>query len=209
MTAKKKVGKKRKGRKPPTNVTLIRNIVLVAAAIVVLLAFAYVMTQPVDPPPDTAPTADNELATPEPPPRNDRTNEEIVAEAQRLFNTGSTLLRQYAIHDENLWRTVDLMGRAKGQLSLVPPESWPAFAAEIDSKMGEAEGLLDQQFRRIKLVYIQEKAAGNLDRALEELDRLQRIFPDKTNERFLFARKQKQILDRQMRGKKGGSVFGN
>lgn len=210
ITAKKKDGKKRKGRKGPTNLPLIRNIVLVATAVIVLLSFAYALTQPVKVVDPTGGGAISEPeATPAPPPRNDRTDQEIVQEAQRLFNIGSTYLRQYQIADENLWTSVDFIRRSKAQLTLVPHESWPGFSGELDRKIGKAEGLLDQQFRRIKLSYIREKSAGNLDRALAEMERLQRIFPDKADERYLFARKQKQVLNRMMSGKKGTSVFGN
>jgi hypothetical protein len=91
----------------------------------------------------------------------------------------------------------------------VPPESWPAFAGEMDRKLAEAEGLLDAEFRRIKLSYVREKSAGNYDRALAEMERLQRIFPDKDDARHQFARKQKTVLNRLMSGKKDSGVFGN
>lgn len=207
---KKKKGKKKgKGGTPP-NLPLIRNAVLIGAGVVVLLSFAYALTGDGDKP-APKPQASAETAAPEPeplPPRNDRTDQEIIAEAQRLFGIGSTYLREYQIADENLWTSVDYMKQAKNQLRLVPAENWPAFAAELDRKIAEAEGLLDQEFRRIKLSYVREKSAGNYDRAYEEMDRLQRIFPDKEDERFQFGRKQKKVLDRLMRGKKGGGVFG-
>ncbi|MCO4768759.1 MAG: FHA domain-containing protein [Deltaproteobacteria bacterium] len=213
ITAKKRKKKGRgkgKGKKAPPNLPLIRNVVLVGAAVVILLSFAYALTQPSTAP--VAPGPGTTTPTPEEiilPPRNDRTDQEIIAEAQRLFGIGSTYLREYQIADENLWTSVEFMKRSKGQLGLVPPENWPAFASEMDRKIAEAEGLLDQEFRRLKLAYVREKSAGNYDRALEEMERLQRIFPDKEDERYQFGRKQKKVLDKLMRGKKGGSVFGN
>jgi len=212
ITASKKKGrsraKKTKGKaKGPANLPLIRNVVLVGSAVIVLLAFAYALTKPEA---NDTKTIATPTAAPPPvlPPRNDRTDQEIAQEAQRLFGIGSTYLREYQIADENLWTAVDFMRRSKGQLALVPPESWPAVAADLDTKIAEAEGLLDQEFRRIKLSYVREKSAGNLDRALEEMERLLRIFPDRDDERHQFARKQKKVLNRMMSGKKGGSVFG-
>ena len=206
---KKRKGGKKKGKGAPPNLTLIRNVVLIGAAVVVLLSFAYALTGD-EKKPAPKPQASAEAAPePEPlPPRNDRTDQEIIAEAQRLFGIGTTYLREYQIADENLWTSVDYMKQAKNQLRLVPAANWPAFAAELDRKIAEAEGLLDQEFRRIKLSYVREKSAGNYDRAYEEMERLQRIFPDKEDERFQFGRKQKKVLDRLMRGKKGGGVFG-
>ncbi len=214
MSAKKK-RKKGKGRTgPPSNLPMIRNIVLAGAGIVILLSFAYALTQPG--------SSGTEPATPEPTPevddglagcaeieRNSRTDQEVVAEAQRLFGIGSTYLREYQIADENLWTSVDFMRKSKCELALVPPEKWPAFSSEMDRKMSEAEGRLDQEFRSLKLAYVQHKSAGDYDRALEDMERLQRVFPDREDERHQFARKQKKVLSRLMSGKKGGGVFGD
>ena len=214
MSAKKK-RKKGKGRKgAPSNLPMIRNIVLAGAGIVVLLSFAFALTQPgsggTEPKtPEPTPEVDDGLAGCVEIQRNSRTDQEIVAEAQRLFGIGSTYLREYQIADENLWTSVDFMRKSKCELALVPPEKWPAFSSEMDRKMSEAEGLLDQEFRSLKLAYVQHKSAGDYDRALEDMERLQRVFPDREDERHQFARKQKKVLSRLMSGKKGGGVFGN
>jgi len=199
--------KRKKKSKSAPNLPLIRNVVLVAAAIIVLLAFAYALTQPGDdgPEPPTA-SVETETAAPLPvkPADDPRTDEEIIREAQKLFGTGSTYLREYRIADENLWTAKEYMERAQTELYYVPSEKWPPFAPEIEAKLADTEGLLDQEFRRLKLAYVREKSAGNYERAMEELERLQRIFPSKDDQRHLFARKQKKALNKLMSG--GGST---
>ena len=204
--------RKKKGKQSP-NLPLIRNVVLVAAAIIVLLAFAFALTQPTDTSAkNDLPTAtDVPDETPAPivkSPDDPRTDEEIVQEGQKLYGTGSTYLREYRIADENLWTAKEYMERARDELRIVPSEKWPPFAVEIDQKLAETEGLLDQEFRRLKLAYVREKSAGNYDRAMEELERLQRIFPSKEDERHQFARKQKKALNNLMNGGGGSGIFG-
>ena len=207
---RKKGGKSKGGSKGKNgdgpNLPLIRNVVLVATAVVVLLSFAYTLTQPSgNDAKKPAPKAETEEVVEEvlpPTARNDRTDQEILAEAQRLFNIGSTYLREYQIADENLWSSVQYMKRAKAELMLVPTESWPPFAAELDRKTAEAEGMLDQEFRRIKLGYVREKSAGNYRRAMEEIERMMRVFPERDDERNDFARREKQRLERLIRGDK-------
>ena len=201
--------KRKKKSKAAPNLPLIRNVVLVAAAIIVLLAFAYALTQPGEDGGGTEPptaSVETETAAPLPvkPADDPRTDEEIIREAQKLFGTGSTYLREYRIADENLWTAKEYMERARTELYYVPSEKWPPFAPEIESKLADTEGLLDQEFRRLKLAYVREKSAGNYERAMEELERLQRIFPSKDDQRHLFARKQKKALNKLMSG--GGST---
>ncbi len=204
--------KRRKKKGGPANLPLIRNVVLVAAAIIVLLAFAYALTQPGARGGPEIPTQTVEAETPEPhPPKPDddpRTDEEILREAQKLFGTGATYLREHRIADENLWTAKEYMERARTELYYVPSEKWPPFAPEIEQKLAETEGLLDQEFRRLKLAYVREKSAGDYERAMEELERLQRVFPSKDDQRHLFARKQKQALNKLMSGGGETSYFG-
>ena len=203
--------RKRKG-KSAANLPLIRNVVLAAAAIIVLLAFAYALTQPGGGGGTEPPTEMVEVETPPTipvkPADDPRTDEEIIREGQKLFGTGSTYLREYRIADENLWTAKEYMERAQTELYYVPSEKWPPFAPEIEQKLAETEGLLDQEFRRLKLAYVREKSAGNYERAMEELERLQRVFPSKDDQRHLFARKQKKALNKLMSGGGSTSYFG-
>ena len=205
--------RKRKGKQGP-NLPLIRNVVLVAAAIIVLLAFAKALTDnsgssstKKEPPTASAPPEPTPAVVVKDP-SDPRTDEEIVREAQKLYGTGSTYLREYRIADENLWTAKEYMERARDELAIVPSEKWPPFAGEIEQKLAETEGLLDQEFRRLKLAYVREKSAGNYSRALEELERMQRIFPNRDDERHQFSRKQKKVLNKLMSGGGGGGIFG-
>jgi tetratricopeptide (TPR) repeat protein len=210
---KKKGGPSNKGGKP--NIQLIRNVIVGVAAVMLLLMLTSVVSKKSTPkkkPGGAAGAAAAGEATPAPAVpkalRGNRTDDEILREAERLYGTGSTYLREYQIADESLWTAVDFFHKAQAEMALVDPSKWPGFAREIDPKIAEAQGLLEQEFKDSKINYVREKQSGRYAEAIAEMERVMRMFPDRNDARHKFARDQIKIVRHLMEGGKSKFGFG-
>jgi hypothetical protein len=205
------------------NIQQVRNIVLAVSAVLVLLSLAWALGNRGGTPakkstvatssgqkatPDGAkggsatPAADKAVPVVPTSDRRNRTDEEILAEARRLFGVGSRYYGEYQVADENLWTAREYFLKSKAELLLIPAEQRPEYTAELDRKLGHVDELLENEFRRIRLAFVREFQAGNYDRALEELERIQRTFPEKTDERNDYARKREREVRAKMAGGK-------
>jgi hypothetical protein len=206
---KKPGGEAKGGPGKPVNVQLVRNIVVGLAAVMVLMMLTTFVIEKSSSGDDTG----NELpeaATPPPETivtstRGDRTDEEIVRDAESAFQTASTYLRQHRIADENLSISIENYRQSKAELAIVDPAKWPGWTSEIDPQLEEAEGLLDQKWKDAKLNYIRFYQSSDYDRALQELERILRLVPDKNDSRNDYARTRiRAVRDIMSGGKKKG-----
>ncbi len=198
------------GGSQPLNIQLIRNVVVGLAAVMVLLMItsAIINRSPstnggVKTPVPTVPPG----GTPTPAPdgdaaRRDRTDEEIIRDAESAFQTATTYLRQHRIADENLSISIENFRQARAELGLVDMARWPAWTADIDPKTAEAEGLLDQKFKEAKLAYVRSYQSADYERALQELERILRLVPDKNDSRNDYARTRIRTIREIMSGGK-------
>lgn len=214
VSARKK-RKKGKAGKQPLNIQMVRNIVVAFAALMVLLMLVSFVIGKTGKPPkgtgeqgsgqtDAAPQDGGTAAGPAVS-RRDRTDEEIIRDAESAYGTAQTYLRQHRIADENLWIALTNFRQARAELALVDPDFWPAWTADIDPKVAEAEGLLDQKFKDTKLAYIRLYQSNDYERALQELERILRLVPDKNDSRNEYARERiRKLRDIMAGGKKKG-----
>jgi hypothetical protein len=210
---RRKKGKAGGPGKQPLNIQMVRNIVVGLAAVMVLLMItSFIINRSgtsgagsgeglplptVEPgtPAEVLPAAGAST-------RKDRTDEEIVRDAESAFQTATTYLRQHRIADENLSVSIENFRQARSELSLVDESRWPAWAADIDPKMAEAEGKLDQKFKEAKLAYVRAYQSNDFERGLQELERILRLVPEKTDSRNDYARTRIRTLREMMSGGK-------
>ena len=207
---RRKKGKGGGGGKQPLNIQLVRNVVVGLAAVMVLLMITSFII-------NRGPTTTNGGGTPQPtiqpgtptPPgpaadadRKDRTDEEIIRDAESAFQTATTYLRQHRIADENLSVAIENFQQARSELSLVDASRWPAWTADIDPQLDEAERKLDQKFKDAKLAYVRAYQSADYDVALQELERIIRLIPDKKDSRNDYARTRIRTIREIMSGGK-------
>ena len=144
------------------NSQLIRNLAIAGGAVLVLLLIAVAVGTRVlskaggqriaDPAPGTsAPPVEEGPPLVE---RGDRSNEDIIRQAQEDYQRGQVYFREAAVGDENLWESIRFYQRAEAELGLVDSALWPPFAREIAPKIQRAQGQLDQEYRRIKMSFV-------------------------------------------------------
>ncbi|MBN95445.1 MAG: hypothetical protein CL928_15495 [Deltaproteobacteria bacterium] len=193
-----------RARKPP-NIQLVRNIVLGMAALVGLIlvsfvALSRVMTDPPNQPTETGTTEDRdrlpEVSV------DGRTPEEIVRDAEVAYNKAVTFMRESQVADGNLWLAISKFKEAKAELLLVEPSLWPPFAREINPGIQKAEGLSDEEFTKAKLKHAHYRQSGDYEMAMEEMNRVTRMIPDREDDRNQYARRQKKALRALMAGTK-------
>jgi len=131
--------------------------------------------------------------------RGERSNEEILRQAQGDFQRGQVYFREAAIGDENLWESIRFYQRAQAELSLVAPELWPPFAREIEPQVQRAQGMLDKEYRRIKMSFVGRYQSNDWARANEDLELLMRIIPDSKDPRYMWAKKNKAKVKKRLR----------
>jgi hypothetical protein len=202
--------KKPRGGKAPPNIQLIRNVVVALAAVMILLSVISVVLKKTE-------SAKKVVATPtpvtEPDPfeglpkvdRGDRLDSEILASAEKAWGTGRTYLREYQIADENLWMSITFFKRCKAELLLLDASLWPSWTSELDARIGEAEGNLDQEYRHVKLNFVKFYQSGDYEQADRAIDRALRMIPDREDERHQYMRnQQKRIRNLKSGGKSPG-----
>ena len=200
--------KKPKGKAPP-NIQLIRNVVVALASVMVLLSIVSVVISRTKPKvvPVATPTPEVVDDPYEGLPkvgRGDRLDSEVLSAAEKAWGTGRTYLREYQIADENLWMSITFYKRCKAELLLLDASLWPSWTRELDTKIGEAEGLLDQEYRHVKLNFVKFYQSGDYEQADRAIERAIRMIPDREDERHQYMRnQQKRIRNLKSGGKKG------
>lgn len=220
-SVRKPKGEKRRAAEQAARLRQIRNIVLVAMGLVLLICVSYLVATPKKTKKRSGSTSvaaakeaaekgtGSVTATPAVPAaaavvidRGARSDDELLTEGERLYNIGATYLREYRFDDGNLDLSISYFEKSRGHFALVDAARWPQVANEIDARVQEARGLLDQEFRKAKINYVREKQSGRYDQAMSELERILRLFPDKDDERHQFAKKQQSDLRSLMAGGK-------
>ncbi len=204
---RRKKGKGGKGGKgSPPNLQLIRNVVVGLAAVMVLLSVTSVaMKRTRSKPPAPTPTpvvAEDPNAGLPIVEAGGRLSHEILKDAEKAWGTCGTYLREYQIADENLWTAIQSCKRAKAELLLVDAASRPPWAAQLDARVEEAEGLLDQEYRHAKLNFVKFYQSGDYGGAEKEINRVIRMIPDRDDERHQYMRNQAKRIRNLKSGKK-------
>ena len=220
--------RRKKAKAQNANLRLIRNGALAMMGVVVLVCLVYVVIVKTAPKPTRGlPPATSvqgragqgdrtgQPGDPDAPKvskdpvidRGTRTDEELLVEAERLFGIGSTYLREYRFDCGNLALSKSYLLKSRGHFNLVDPVRWGPVAAQIDAKVQEAEGLLDQEFRKQKIAYVREKQSGRYDQAMENLDGIVCLFPERDDDRHKFARTQQAEIRRLMSGSEEKGPF--
>jgi len=174
--------------------------VLVGLILVSFVALSRVMTDPPNQPTETGTTEDRdrlpEVSV------DGRTPEEIVRDAEVAYNKAVTFMRESQVADGNLWLAISKFKEAKAELLLVEPSLWPPFAREINPGIQKAEGLSDEEFTKAKLKHAHYRQSGDYEMAMEEMNRVTRMIPDREDDRNQYARRQKKALRALMAGTK-------
>jgi len=183
---------------------LIRNIAIAAGAVLILLLIAVTVgTRVLKKTPVSTPQAGAVVpVVDEGPPlveRGDRSDEEIIRQAQEDYQRGQVYFREAAVGDENLWESIRFYQRAEAELGLVDAALWPAFAREIAPKIQRAQDQLDQEYRRIKMSFVGYYQSADWRRANEELELLMRIIPESEDPRNKWAKKNKAKVKKRLR----------
>jgi len=187
------------------NPQLLRNLVIVGGVLLVLLLIASAIGTRVLNQRSAARTAaaaagaavvDDNKPTAS---RGDRSNEEILSQAHQDFQRGQVYFREAAVGDENLWESIRYYQRAEAELALVDPALWPPFTRQIAPKIQRAEGMLDQEYRRIKMSFVGYYQSADWRRAGQELELLMRIIPDNVDPRYKWAKKNKAKVKKRLR----------
>jgi hypothetical protein len=186
------------------NTQLIRNIAIAAGAVLVLLLIAVAVGTRVlnkTPASNQQPGAIVEVVDEAPPlvERGDRSDEDIIRQAQEDYQRGQVYFREAAVGDENLWESIRFYQRAEAELGLVDASLWPPFAREIAPKIQRAQGQLDQEYRRIKMSFVGYYQSADWRRAGEELELLMRIIPESEDPRNKWAKKNKAKVKKRLR----------
>lgn len=200
--------KKPKGKTPP-NIQLIRNIVVALAAVMVLLSVVSVIISRTEPNKNDMPPAPTPVPVDDPyeglpkVDRGDRLDSEILSAAEKAWGTGRTYLREYQIADENLWMSLTFFKRCKAELLLLDASLWPSWTRELDTRIGEAEGFLDQEYRHVKLNFVKFYQSGDYEQADRAIERAIRMIPDREDERHQYMRNQQKRIRNLKSGSKG------
>ena len=209
-SAKKGRGKK---RRTPPNAQMIRNVAVVVIAVSLLLIVVSMVQKEGGTTAGPTPTP-SAVGGPENPAealpvveRGPRTDEEILAEADRLYRVATKFHEEYLVSDERLWEAYSRYQHTKALLLLVDRGKWPAFAREIQPRVDKVKELLDAEYRRARINYVRDKDSRDYESAMREMDRLLRMFPDKNDTRHEFAREKKIQLRSMMSGNKRKSFL--
>jgi len=132
--------------------------------------------------------------------RGERSDEEILRQAKEDYQRGEVYFREAAVGDQNLWESINFYQRAEAELGLLDTSIWPKFAGDIPSKIQSAQGMLDQEYRRIKLSFVGYYQSADWRRADGELELLMRKIPDDTDPRYKWAKKHKAKVKKRLRG---------
>ncbi len=204
--------RRRKRRKPEggkheLNLPLIRNVVVSLAVVMVLLMVTHLVLQRSEQGSAGAGGAGTAAVEPKAAPlpnaqRRDRTDQEIIEDAEDKFGTASTYLLQYRVADENLSTAIDNFRKAESELALVPEALWPDWAFQIAEQIAEAEDLLNSQFSRVKLDYVRAYQAEDYADATAQCERMRRLVPDPNDERHIYAKEKIRRLRAMMSGDK-------
>jgi hypothetical protein len=204
----------RKGtRRPAANAQMVRNVAVVVIAVSVLLILVTLVQRSgaTNPKPVATTTSakgpeNPALALPTVE-RGPRSDEEILAEADRLYGVAKKFHEEYLVSDERLWEAYSRYQRTKAELLLVDQAKWPSYAREIQPRVDEVADLLNAEYRKARINYVRNKDARNYEAGIREMDRLIRMFPDKKDTRHGFAREKKRQLRSMMSGKKKKSFL--
>lgn len=132
--------------------------------------------------------------------RNGRTDQEIVQDAQRNFEKGEVYFRQWQISDDSLSVALEAFCVAKANLRLVDKSKWPAFSRELDPAMEAAEEKVQREYSRIRISYNHYQQMGDLQAALQEMERALVLIPDPSDEQHQFARRKIGAVKAKMSG---------
>lgn|GEM_PF-1692597 len=207
---RRKKGGGRPSHQGGPNIPLIRNVVVAFAVVMALLTVLKLVVDSRGGKAKPAPTpvVDEGPAVDEGPTVDPtRTTDEILEAAKKYFGTADNYLRNYRISDDSLWTAIQYFKKARAELRYVDPAQWPSWAQEIDSKIAQAEGLLDQEFSSAKLNFVKDYQSGNFEGALKETNRVMRMIPDKEDERHKYMKNQSKRIKRSMKGKGKSGPF--
>ena len=132
--------------------------------------------------------------------RNGRTDQEIVQDAQRRFEKGEVYFRQWQISDDSLSVALEAFCAAKADLRLVDKSKWPAFSRELDPAMEAAEEKVKREYSRIRISYNHYQQMGDLQAALQEMERALVLIPENSDDRHQFARRKIGAIMAKMSG---------
>jgi tetratricopeptide (TPR) repeat protein len=132
--------------------------------------------------------------------RSGRTDEEIVQDAQRSFEKGEVYFKQWQISDDSLSVALEAFCAAKADLRLVDKSKWPAFSRELGPAMEAAEEKVSREYSRIRISYNHYQQMGDLQAALQEMQRALVLIPENSDERHQFARRKIGAVKAKMSG---------
>ena len=131
--------------------------------------------------------------------RANRSNEEILRQAQEDFQRGQVYYREAAIGDENLWQSIRFYQQAEAELRLIDPELRPPYTRELSSQIQRAQGMLDKETSRIKMSFVGHYQSNDFVRASADLELLLRVVPAPEDPRYMWAKKNLAKVKKRLR----------
>ncbi len=129
--------------------------------------------------------------------RGGRSDEELIADAQKEFDVGSKKLEEHHLQDENLTSAIHHLTQAQVTLALLGTP--PPLAEEVDAKLREAEQLREDKYRDA-LFHVQKlRREGDLRACKAELEYIMRLLADETDPRYVDAQRELVVIEEQMK----------
>jgi len=132
--------------------------------------------------------------------RAGRTDEQLIADAQKAFDIGSKRLEEHALQDENLSMAILQLSEADATLKLL--NAPPALAGEVDLKLREAEDLREEKYRDALFHYQKLKRGGDYREGKKELEYILRLLADENDPRFKEAQRELLSIEESIKDRR-------
>ncbi len=129
--------------------------------------------------------------------RGGRSDEQLIADAQKSFDIGVKKLEEHHLQDENLTMAIRHLTQAQVTLQLLATP--PPLAEEVDGKLREAEDLREQKYRDALFHYQKLKRAGQYRECRDELEFIMRLINDENDPRYEDAEREMVMIEEALK----------
>jgi len=129
--------------------------------------------------------------------RGGRSDEQLLADAQKSFDIGVKKLEEHHLQDENL--TMAIRHLTQSQVTLKLMSTTPALMDEVDAKLREAEDLREQKYRDALFHFQKLKRAGAYRECKDELEFIMRLINDESDPRYKDAERELVMIEEALK----------
>ena len=132
--------------------------------------------------------------------RAGRTDEQLIADARKVYDVGVKRLEEHNLQDENLSMAIRDLNTADSTLKLLTAP--PALASEVDLKLREAENLREEKYRDALFHFQKLKRSGDYREGKKELEYILRLLADENDPRFQEAQRELLTIEEGLKDRR-------